>query len=150
MKNMIRHHTSAITIQSSSTRSSGSFHHTRSEGGRIALIGDSLFRDRQVDDLHHAPDRVQDGRDRDADEQQQERVVEQLLHRRNRILQNVIARYVGVCHETPSSCAIVLAARRARVRGRYAAAYLADLMHIKFFRRLAATLGAMKDCTATS
>jgi len=31
MKNMIRHQTSAITIQISSVRSSGSFHHTRSE-----------------------------------------------------------------------------------------------------------------------
>src|SRR5678816_2019150 len=84
MKNMIRHHTSAITIQMSSVRSSGSFHHTRSEVDEMVIAAPwiVLFRDRQSDDLHHAPDDVEHGGHRDADEEQQERVVEELLHGR--------------------------------------------------------------------
>ena len=43
-------------------------------------------------DLHHAPDDVDHGRHGDADEQQQERVVEQLLHRRDRLVLGKVSR----------------------------------------------------------
>ncbi|MBI1943653.1 MAG: hypothetical protein HYS35_08290 [Betaproteobacteria bacterium] len=55
----------------------------------MAFPCSASFRDGQGHDFHHAPDDVQHGRHRDAEKQQQERVVEQLLHHRDRLLGDV-------------------------------------------------------------
>src|SRR5689334_15466436 len=91
VKNITRPHTKARPIQKTSIFSTGSFHQSRCAGGCMAMmppVGRTrvealLFRERDLGDLHDAPDHVEDGRYGDAEEKQQERIVENALHRRD-------------------------------------------------------------------
>src|ERR1019366_10525118 len=83
MKNITMHQTKAMAIQVPSTRSSGCFHHRRSAGGRMALTSSPSLRQRYGQDVDDTPKNVHHHRDQHADEEQQERVVQQLLDQRH-------------------------------------------------------------------
>src|SRR5262252_10531316 len=93
MKNITMHHANAMTIHRISSRWMGCFHQTRWSGGWMALIVCSLSRrasrslreraDRNAQDAHDAPDDVEHGGHRHAEKEQQERVLEDHLHRRD-------------------------------------------------------------------
>src|SRR5579872_1576724 len=90
----------AITIQISSTLSIGSFHQMRCGGGVAAIamfplenwtppnlrrarssLDRSSLGQRNGSHFHHAPDQVENGRNGDAEKQQQEGIIEDPLHR---------------------------------------------------------------------
>src|SRR5512132_2914698 len=97
--NMNRPQRKAITIQTSSTLSIGSFHQIRCSGGvtamsispsqkdsRLSAGGCNLqssFRQGDRGDFHYAPDQIENRRKRYAEEQQQEWIVENPLHHRH-------------------------------------------------------------------
>src|SRR5690606_109213 len=83
--NMTRHQRSASAIQVASTRSIGCRYQSRSLGGSIALMVSppGLSGHRYREDVPDAPADVHDHRDEHAQQEQQERVVHQLLEQRD-------------------------------------------------------------------
>src|SRR5574338_853874 len=91
--NMNRPQRNAMTIQINSTFSIRSFHQIRSLGGVMAILvpvfvfaspeRPQSFCKRDGGDLHHAPEDVEHCRYRDAEKKQQERIIENPLHRGN-------------------------------------------------------------------
>src|SRR5690606_41938625 len=82
---MIRHQRSASAIQVPSTRSIGCRYQSLSLGGSIALMALSpgLSGHRYREDVPHAPADVDDHRNENAEQEQQEGVVHQLLEQRD-------------------------------------------------------------------
>src|SRR6516164_7401053 len=84
--NMNKPQRNAITIQISSTRSMGSFHQIRCSGGVTAIASPPDLKSlgkRDGGDLHHPPENVENGGERDAEEEEQEWIVQDALHDRN-------------------------------------------------------------------
>src|SRR5690606_10918731 len=97
----------AITIQMISAGATGSFHHTRCSGGWIAMTGLRSPGHRDLGQLHHPPEDVEDGRDGDAEKEEQKRVVEHPLHERNALRNRTAGRRgaLALCHlTTPRAC----------------------------------------------